>query len=147
MKKLHLLAVAALASSLCMSAQARNTEHNFPIKNVLENPNFQDKLNANIKLVFGKPVAANATVVGEGEYKTAKKTNSFNKTDQEACDWAFLSAIMALQSKAASLNADTVTNIKSFDNNGELSSDSEYRCRAGAMVSGVSLKGTMVKSK
>jgi uncharacterized protein YbjQ (UPF0145 family) len=79
-----------------------------------------------------------------GEDRTNKKTNAFNKSDKEACEWVMLSALLQLKERAQSLGANAVVNIRSNYKNNETSSDTEYTCGAGAIMAGVALIGTFV---
>jgi uncharacterized protein YbjQ (UPF0145 family) len=80
-----------------------------------------------------------------GTYTANKKTNAFNKSDQEACKWAFLSAMISLQDRAIAEGGNAVVNIQSFYKKREFTSATEFECGAGAMVAGVTLVGDVVK--
>ncbi len=80
-----------------------------------------------------------------GEFTANKKTNAFNKSDQEGCDWNFLSAVISLQGRAKSEGGNAVVNIHSVYKNKDFVSETEYQCGAGAFVSGAALRGTVVK--
>ena len=80
-----------------------------------------------------------------GEHRTNKKTNAFNKSDKEACDWVLLSALKQLQARALDIGGDAVIDIKSNYKNREFTSATEYQCGAGNVVAGVALKGAVVK--
>ena len=73
-----------------------------------------------------------------------KKTNAFNKSDKEACDWVFRSAILTLHQRAISLGANAVINVRSNYKNKVTTSDTEYTCGAGKFVAGVALIGDFV---
>jgi hypothetical protein len=79
--------------------------------------------------------------------RSNRRTNAFGKSDQDACDIAFLSAIFALQDRAMSVGGTAVVDIKSITKNQTLTSTTEYRCVAGAFVANVALTGTIIKSK
>jgi len=79
--------------------------------------------------------------------KSNKRTNAFNKSDQEACDIAFLSAIFALQDRAMQVGGTAVVDIKSITKNQNLTSATEYRCVSGAFVANVALTATIIKGK
>jgi hypothetical protein len=79
--------------------------------------------------------------------KSNKRTNAFNKSDQDACDIAFLSAIFSLQDRAMAIGGTAVVDIKSVTKNNDLTSATEYRCVSGAFVANVALTGTIIKSK
>src|SRR5690606_23828132 len=98
------------------------------------------------KFYFGKQAAPAATKEF-GEFTANKKTNAANKTDEAACQWAFLSAMISLRDRAKSLGADSVVNIKSFYKKNLVESNTQFECGAGAIMAGVTLKGTMIKTK
>jgi uncharacterized protein YbjQ (UPF0145 family) len=79
-----------------------------------------------------------------GEWTSNKKTNAFNKSDQEACDIAFISAAVSLQDRAKREGGNAVINIHSVYKNDKFESGSEYLCGAGATMAGVALRGTVV---
>jgi len=76
---------------------------------------------------------------------TSKKTNAFNKSDQEACEWAFLSAIKALQERAQKGGMNAVVNITSNYKHQNFSSKTEFECGSGKIIAGVALKADIVK--
>ncbi len=104
------------------------------------------RLGDSVKFYFGKQ----ATPAIEQRFvsdKTSKKTNAFGKSDEKACNWVFLSAMLQLQARAKELGANAVVNIVSNYNNVEFSSETEFECHAGAIMAGVALKGDFVKIK
>jgi hypothetical protein len=115
----------------------------FPIDDALEMPAAQSKLQG-IVFYFGNQ--KHPKILQDlGEFGTNKKTNAFNKSDKQACEWVFLSALMALQERARSLGANAVINIKSNYRGNEVVSETKYQCGAGHIFSGVALKGRIVK--
>jgi len=140
-----LLPLTALLATLAAgSAFARDDQRMFPLDEALNTPAAKDKLDPAIKLYFGeqKPPKVAKEL---GEWKTSKKTNGFNKTDKEACEWTFLSAVLELQERAHKEGGNAVVGIKSNYKNHERSSETEYMCGSGALMSGVALKGKVVK--
>ena len=134
---------AMLALFLGASANARNTLQQFPAADVLDDPEFASQI-AGVMFFFGN--TAHPPVVQEfGEYRTNKKTNAFNKSDEEACQWVFRSAILSLHQRAVSLGANAVINIRSNYKNNVTISDTEYTCGAGGIMAGVALIGDFVK--
>ena len=134
-----------IAASLLLTftdAPARNTIHKLIIANFMANPEYAGRLEG-VSFFFGDQPHP---VVDEnfGEYRTNKKTNAFNKTDEAACEWAMLSAMLSLHQRAQSLGANAVIDIKSNYKNNEESSATEYTCGAGALMAGVALIGTFV---
>lgn len=125
-------------------ASARDEQKMYPLEDVINSQTAKDKLDPSIKLYFGRqkhPKVANEL----REWKTNKKTNGFNKSDKEACEWVFLSAVLELQERAKKEGGNAVVGIKSNYKNIERSSETEYMCGSGALMSGVALKGTVVK--
>ena len=57
--------------------------------------------------------------------KSNRRTNAFGKSDQDACDIAFLSAIFALQDRAMAVGGTAVLDIKSGTKNRDLTSATE----------------------
>jgi hypothetical protein len=144
----NILQMTALLMALVVSgnASARNDQEMFPLEDALNTPAAKEKLNPDIKLYFGNQ--KHPKVIKElGEWKTNKKTNGFNKTDKEACEWVFLSAALELQERARKEGADAVINIMSNYKNIEHSSDTQYMCGNGTFTTGVAFKGTVVKLK
>jgi len=132
---------------LCCSigvAQARDTEHHFSIAEAMATDSAKEKLEGGIKFYFAgqKTPKVKAKL---REAATNKKTNAFNKSDKEACEWAFLSAMLQLQEKARELNADAVINIHSYYKKDAFKSSTEYECHAGGLIAGVALKGEFVQ--
>lgn len=127
---------------LAANASARDTVHHLPIADVLENPEYAGRLEG-VSFYFGNQ--SHPEIVKEfGEGRTNKKTNAFNKSDEEACQWVMLSALLQLRERAQSLGANAVVNIRSNYKNNETSSETDYTCGAGAIMAGVALIGTFV---
>ncbi len=80
-----------------------------------------------------------------GETSTSRKTNAFGKSEQEACEWVLLSALKVLQESALKNGMNAVVDIKSNYKHNEFVSSSQFECGSGTFVSGVALKGTLVK--
>jgi len=80
-----------------------------------------------------------------GEISTSRKTNAFNKSDQEACEWVMLTALKVLQESARQRGMNAVIDIKSNYKHNEFSSSTQFECGAGTFIAGVALKGTLVK--
>lgn len=137
MKKLLFIPIAA-ALAAC-SAQGPMQR---PIYEDLNSERAAGVLNPEIALSFGR-----GTVVGQdlGTYVSNKKTNSSNKSAAEACQIAFLSAVRALQSRAESEGGNAVVNIHSYYKKVPEWSSTTYHCEDGHLMSGVALRGTVVK--
>lgn len=137
----------ALGLALSLAAgplQARDDRQQYSIEAALAEGRAKGVLDDAIQLHFG-PDSAPAFHSRMGEYTANKKTNAFNKSDQEACHWAFLSAVRALQARARKEGGDAVVDIRSYYKKGDFRSASEFECGAGAIMAGVTLVGTVVK--
>ncbi|WP_341675748.1 hypothetical protein [Niveibacterium sp. SC-1] len=143
--KRHVLVV-ALAACAAFSAQARDTELHLPLQDALNSADAKAKLTGEVKFFFGDQKHG-AVAQEMGSDVTNQKTNAFNKSDEEACQWVFLSAMLQLQKRAKDLGADAVVDIQSFYKKDPFVSATEYECHAGALMAGVALKGRFVKLK
>ncbi|HKJ18389.1 MAG TPA: excinuclease ATPase subunit [Xanthomonadales bacterium] len=138
-----LVTLVVVASLLFVNpTQARNTLHQLPIADVLNNPDYAAQLEG-VKFYFGNQPHPEV-VKSFGQDRTNKKTNAFGKSDDEACQWVMLSALLQLKQRADQLGANAVINIKSNYKNNLTSSETEYTCGAGAIMSGVALVGDFV---
>lgn len=125
-------------------ADARDDHKHLPISDAMSTPAAKEKLNDDIQVFWGEQPhpTPEATL---GEYTANKKTNAFNKSDKEACEWVFLSAMISLQSRAKAEGGNALINVHSVYRNEEFTSTTEYECGAGAIMAGVALRGTVVK--
>jgi len=134
----------ALTMSLVWPAQARDTKYLLPIAAALEVQDAKNRLDGSVKFYFGnqetpKVLAKLSTDV------TNLNTNAVGKSDEKACNWVFLSAMIQLEKRAKQLGANAVINIVSYYRKEVMSSPTEFECHAGAMIAGVALRGEFVK--
>ena len=142
--KRQIFCAAVLAATLSSQAFARDTVADYSVENALHNE--ADRVDPNIGLYFAgqsHPVVEKSL----GEVATNKKTNAANKSDQEACNRVFLSAVLALQESVRKQGGNAVINIRSNYRNQERSSATQFTCGAGTFVAGVALKGEVVTLK
>ena len=144
MKMLRNAVLVAIACAVALPAAARNEQNLYPIGQALKSPAAQSKLDPGIMLLFGRQRHPNVTK-DFGEWPTNKKTNAFARPDLQACEWVFLSAVIALQQRARKEGGSAVINIVSNYKNVVTSSESEYVCGAGGLMAGVAFKGRVVK--
>jgi uncharacterized protein YbjQ (UPF0145 family) len=145
MKKNILLASFVICMlAIARPCTARDTKYLLPIAVAMEVKDSQDKLDGSIKFFFGdQPTPQVISKLGTDV--SNRKTNAFGKSDEKACNWAFLSAMVALQKRAQQLGANAVVNIVSYYKKEVMSSASQFECHAGALIAGVALKGDFVK--
>jgi uncharacterized protein YbjQ (UPF0145 family) len=147
MKKLLLtVAVSAAAIAATAPAQARDTKLMLPLAAAMADNDAQNRLGEDVKFYFGSQKTP-AVLQKLGSDQTSQKTNSFGKSAEKSCNWAFLSAMLRLQARAKELGANAVVNIVSNYKTVEMSSETEFECHDGALMTGVALKGDFVKIK
>lgn len=143
--KALIAASALLLATVPSLSQARDTTHMLPFQPVVQQMLAEKKLDGSVKFYLkgsgpaGQVVSPNAI--------TNKKTNAFNKTDEEACNWALQSALLTLQEAAHKVGANAVTNIVSYYKSNEHADPVNFGCHAGAIIGGVALKGDLAKVK
>ena len=126
------------------TAEARDTKLMLPIAEAMSTPEAREKMQGDIRFFFGDQLHPKIKErLGEGV--SNRKTNAVNKTDKRACEWAFLSALLAMQERAGKMGADAVVNIESYYRKVPVKSATQYECHAGAVIAGVALKGEFVK--
>jgi uncharacterized protein YbjQ (UPF0145 family) len=125
-------------------ACARDTKLLLPIAAAMATKDAEEKLEGSVKFFFGTQEYPKVTTK-LGTDVSNRKTNAFGKSDEKACNWAFLSAMIALERRAKQLGANAVVNIVSYYQRVEMSSTTEFECHAGALIAGVALKGDFVK--
>ena len=125
------------------TGDARNTVHQLPVADALAEGEAKGVLLDGIALYFGD-AAHPAIVSSHGQFTSNRKTNAFNKSDEEACNWVFLTAIKSLQERARKQGGNAVINIYSYYYKNEFVSETEFECGAGTMVAGVTMIGDVV---
>ena len=147
MKKLMCSAfVTAAVAATAIPAEARDTKLLLPLSAAMSANDAQERLGDTVKFYFGNQPTPKV-VERLGSDKTSQKTNSFGKSAEKACNWAFLSAMLRLQQRARELGADAVINIVSNYKNVVYSDAQKYECHAGAIMAGVALKADLANVK
>jgi hypothetical protein len=146
MHSIRRLAAASLALMFAAaSASARTTFHELDVAKAKAEGTGHEKLLDIPVLMAGEKHGAVAKDFGV--FRSNRRTNASNKTDEEACQIVFLSALIQLQSRARELGADAVVEVVSITRDEPFSSATQYRCAAGAIVANVALEGRLVKLK
>ena len=143
LKVFRLILVAGVLATV-HPVQARDTKYLLPIQAALEVKDAEEKLDGSVKFYFGNQETPKI-VSKLGTDVSNRKTNAVGKSDEKACNWAFLSAMIALEKRAKQLGANAVVNIVSYYMKNTMSSTTEFECHAGAVIAGVALKGDFVK--
>lgn len=134
--------LAAVASAL--PVQARDERMLFDIQSALASPEGRDRFDDTVQFYWGgQPYPT--PLQAFGIHTTERKTFAPVRTDEDACRRAFIAALAALRDRAKLAGANAVVDIKSIYRNREFRSETQFECRAGYVVTGVSLEGRMVK--
>jgi len=144
MKQLAYLVLVSMVLFSYSTGEARNTLHKVSIEEALAWGEREGVLLDSIRLYFGDQEHP-AIEQNLGTYTANKKTNGVGKSDQKACQWAFLGAMKTLQGRARTEGGNAVVNIHSYYYKKEYSSTTDFECGAGAVMSGVTMVGTVVR--
>ena len=144
MKYLLPVVMATVGLMGALNAQARDEHTMYSIQEAMNTEDAKAKLDKNISFYFGDQKHPSVEK-RFGEFMSNKKTNAFNKTDERACQWAFLSAMLSFQDRAIREGGNAVVNIRSYYKRNEISSSTEFECGAGNIIAGVTFKGDVVK--
>ena len=144
-----MLITLALGTTLLLAAtdaSARDNRSMWSVADAMATSDAQAQLTGDIQFHFGdgNHPAVDRTI---GNWMSNKKTNAFNKSDEAACQRAFLSAMISLQQRAQREGGDAVVNIVSYYKKNRVSSETEFECGAGNVVAGVTLRGDVVRLK
>ena len=132
-----------LAMVMATPSLAEDKMLEFPVKEALASSIAKDKLSKDIPIYMkgqGHPGVSKTF----GEYKSNKRSNGVGKSDQEACDIAFISALIAFQERANREGGNGVVDIYSITKNQKHESAETYSCLAGRMMVNVALSGKVV---
>ena len=141
-KKILLIALTTFL--MVPAAHSRDSKHMYPIDEAMQSADFRDQLDPKIKIYWGTQ-SHPAVTRSYGKYTTNKKTNAFNKSDREACEWVLLSALLSLQQRAHSEGGNAIINLTSYYKKKEVVDNERYECHAGNIIAGVALRGEVVK--
>lgn len=146
MEKIIRFSLVMVALACSTNAFSRDSKAMYSIQEALKSAAAKELLDPAVKLYFG--TQKHTSVIKKfGEARTNKKSNGFNKTDKEGCEWVFVSAMRQLQTRALADGANAVINIKSNYKNKVTVSNTQYMCGNGALLVGAAFKGDVVKLK
>jgi len=127
-------------------SEARDDLNQYSVEEAMNTSDAKSKLNKGYIYLFGKQEHAEV-VSNHGEFMANKKTNAFNKSDKQACQWAFLSAMITFQERVAKEGGNAVINIRSYYKKHDFTSETEFECGNGSLMAGVTLVGDVVTLK
>lgn len=142
-KKIVLLLSLCGMVLLTSPSHARNDLREFSIADAFALEDYKRKLGDDVIFKFGN---SNTRPVRKtfGTWPTQKKTNAFNKSDEYACQWALLSALLSLKKRAQAEGGNAVINIQTNNDHNAKSNSQMFECEVGNIVASVALLGTVV---
>lgn len=135
----------ALSASIwaAQPAAADDAVGPYQIQSVVERADFVSQANG-VQFFFGDAPTPGIRRRIESNVTTSLRTRKFGRSNEEACQWVMMSALMQLRDRATAVGGNAVVNIRSNWQNVETSSRTEYQCAAGFLMAGVALKGDIV---
>jgi uncharacterized protein YbjQ (UPF0145 family) len=138
------LIVLGIGLAMTSLAYPRDIKRHLPIGTALEAKDLQPKTDGSITMSFGKETTREGSKILRSDVALGKVTTR-GKSNDSACNSAFLSALVELQKRAKQEGANAVVNIVSYYKRVEMSSTTEYECHEGSGYMAVALKGDFVK--
>ena len=139
----RLILVAGVLAKV-LPAQARDTKYLLPIKAALAVKDAEEKLDGSVKFYFGNQETPKI-LTKLGTDMTNRKTNAVGKSDEKACNWVFLSAMIQLEKRAKQLGANAVVNIVSYYHEKYHVESDRIRMSRRGIMAGVAFRGEFVK--
>ena len=145
MKKFKLPLIAlGIGLATASPAYPRDIKRHLPIGAALEAKDLEPKIDGSITMSFGKETPREGFKSLRSDVALGK-VNTRGKSNDSACNSAFLSALVELQKRAKQHGANAVVNIVSYYKKVEMSSTTEYECHEGSGYMAVALRGDFVK--
>jgi hypothetical protein len=141
---LFLSTLAAVALLAAAPVHADDKILHIPLKDVIDMPEAKGKLDGTVKFYLAGETTPKILSKSNDDVSN-KRTNAVGKDEMFACKWAALSALIALQDKAKTLDANGVINIVSYFKKETYSDPVNFECRKGALMAAVTLKGNYAK--
>jgi len=138
-----------LTLAFTVSSKAADRTVYVPLEAAIQTAQAAGKIDGSVKfyLADAGPPEEQIDQVLRTDIVTNKKTNAVFKGDKGTSLHVSQSAIIALHNAAQKAGADAVVNIVSYYRKQEYRSTTDIECHAGATVTGVALKGDLVKLK
>jgi len=124
-------------------AYSRDDKYVWPIKAALDSAEPRQKPDGSVKFFFGKESTLRIAS-SLGSVRPHGKARTRRSDDIEACNVAFLAALMDFEQRAKKAGRNAVVNIVSYYKNVEMASATEFECHAGAAAHAI-LRGDLVK--
>ncbi|MDZ7865141.1 excinuclease ATPase subunit [Acidovorax sp.] len=141
---LALAALAALAATPL--AQARDKVSLLPLEEAVRLGIQEGKLDGSVKFYLSGAPTPPGQGAALGEEHVNRRTSNGGKEPVFACHWAALSGLIALQDSAKARGANAVVDLHSFFKEKTFKDPVNFECYTGNMMTGVTLKGTYVRT-
>ena len=145
MKKIFIIILAGLFLSPSI-VLAEDVIKDCSIEQALNNEKVKKALGTEVEFYFGGQ-SHGKVIKNFGTFRSNKKTNAFMKAKEQACQWAFASALKSLKQRAVKEGGNAVINIRSNYKDNETTSRETFKCGAGKAIAGVALIGEVVTIK
>ncbi|HVZ99870.1 MAG TPA: hypothetical protein VG841_06105 [Caulobacterales bacterium] len=144
MKRILAAALASAVLAIAAPAFAEDAVGPHAISAVTERADYASQLQG-VSFYFGDQGHPAVSRVIERDATTSLRTRKFGRSNEEACQWVMLSALIQLRDHALAVGGNAVVNVRSNWRNNTTSSTTEYQCSAGFLMAGVALKGDVVR--
>ena len=139
-KKLFIAGVLLIGTT---GVYAADQAHQFDFNSAVQRAVADGTLDGSVKFYLAGNKSGGKLI--QSDVVTNKKTNGFAKSAEDSCDWVLRSALIQLQNTAKQRGGNAVTNIVSYYKSKEMRSRTNYECHKGMAVTGLALKGNIVK--
>lgn len=129
---------------LSQAAMARDDIVNINAREALGSSDFLTTLGNDVAFYFAGEQSP-PTERDFGEFVSNKKANGFARADEKACRRALLDALISFRDRARRQGANAVVGLVSYYKKDEVNKGAMIECHAGSLMSGVALKGKVVK--
>ncbi|PLX78466.1 MAG: hypothetical protein C0616_14330 [Desulfuromonas sp.] len=110
------------------------------VKDALQSDLAKDKLDSGISFFMkgqSHPRASDET----REFTANKRARKFGRSQEEACQYAFVSALIAFQQRADKEGRNAAIDLYSITKDKKFESSDQYSCLVGGMVANVAIRG------
>ena len=141
MNKRPLLAAVLATVALAMPVTARDSATYVSLADAVARGKASGQLDGSVAFYLeGATTPAIKQKLGDATVN--RKTNAVGKSDEEACHWVAMGALVALQEAAKQRGANAVVGMVSNYKKRTWSDPARYECHAGAIMAGVAFRGT-----
>lgn len=136
-----LTVAAAVLMAVAQPVIARDDVTHMAFQDLLNSPAAKEKLDGSVRFYMAGSKTPKIVKMLNSDVAN-HKTNGFNKSPEQSCQWVALSALLSFQEHAKRLGMNAVVDIKSYYKKVTYTSATDYECHVGALMTGVAFKGT-----